>query len=350
MQFPPFFGLLRCTGAAVALLGAAGLLAGCGAKDKPSTQTAARVNKEEITVHQISAMLSQQPVKPEQVQTAERRILERLIDRELAVQKAIDMKLDREPRVVQAIESARQEIIARAYADKLGEGAARPTPTDIKTYYSKHPALFRERKIYQLQEFVIEADAKQVEALKIAMPPMKSPEELAGYLKSKGLRFASSQSVRAAEQLPLSALPALATLSEGQSLLNPTPTGVQIVLVRGTRSQPVDEERATGAIEQFLLNEQKRKLLSDDLKALRNAAKIEYLGQFATSAPPAAPDAATATATAADVAASAADGLDTNAVNERPAARAGIVEAANAASAAASGVDTSTVNKGLGLK
>jgi EpsD family peptidyl-prolyl cis-trans isomerase len=340
-----FFDPVRWT--AAALLGAAAALAGCGAQDKSSTQAAARVNKEEITVHQIGALLAQHPVKPDQVQQAERQILERLINRELAVQKAIDLKLDRDPRVFQAIESARRDIIARAYADKMGEAATRPTPADIKKYYDEHPALFRDRKIYQLQEFSVEADVKQAQALKAAMPGMQSPDELVAYLKANGLKFASSQTVRAAEQLPLSVLPALSGMAEGQSLVNTTSSGVQIILVRGTRSQSVDEGRASRAIEQFLVNEQKRRLLADDLKALRAAAKIEYLGPFAGSSPAA--DVAQAT-TAADVAASAAATLESITVNARPGAHAATFEATDAAAQAASGVDTSTVNKGLGLK
>lgn len=340
---------LRSAVAVGALVGAVFGLAGCGARDSASSQTAARVNKDEITVHQIGAQLSLQSIKPDQVHEAERQILERLINRELAVQKAMDLKLDREPKVVQAIDSARQEIIARAYADKLSEGAAKPTPADIKKYYDEHPALFSDRKIYQLQEFAVEADAKQVEALKAALPPLKTADDLVIYLKANHLKFASNQSVRAAEQLPLPMLPVLARITEGQSLLNPTPKGAQIVILTGARSQPVDSERAARAIEQFLLNEQKRKLTADDMKALRAAAKIDYRGRFAASAPLAAD--ASRQATAADVAASAAATLDNQPVNEGPGANAGIKDtAADAAANLARSIDATTVNKGLGLK
>lgn len=340
--------VLRSAFAAAVVLGAVAGLAGCGARESSATQTAARVNKEEITVHQIGAQLAQQAVKPEQVSDAERQILERLINRELAVQKALDLKLDREPKVVQAIDSARQDIIARAYADKLGEGAARPTPAEIKKYYDDHPALFRDRKIYQLQEFAVDADAKQVEALKAALPPMKTAEDLVVYLKANDLKFASHQSVRAAEQLPLPVLPVLARMNEGQALLNPTAKGAQIVVLRGLRSQPVDEERASRAIEQFLQNEQKRKLIADDMKALRAAARIDYQGRFAASAPPPA-DAARA-ATAADVAASAAAAPETKPVNEAPGTNAAVNNATDAGAKAPADIDATTVNKGLGLK
>jgi EpsD family peptidyl-prolyl cis-trans isomerase len=334
---------------AAAVLSAVSVLSGCGAKDGSATQTAARVNKDEITVHQIGAQLSQQAaVKPDQVQDAERQILERLINRELAVQKAMDLKLDREPKVVQAIDSARQEIIARAYADKLSEGATKPTPAEIKKYYDEHPVLFSDRKVYQLQEISVEADDKQVEALKAALPPIKTADDLVTYLKANNLKFASSQSVRAAEQLPLPVLPVLARMTEGQSMLNPTPKGAQIVILRGARSQPVDAEGASRAIEQFLLNEQRRKLMADDMKALRAAAKIEYRGRFAASAP--LPAETPRMATAADLAASAAATLDAKPVNEAPAANAGMNTAADAAARPASGIDATIVNKGLGLK
>jgi hypothetical protein len=72
---------------------------------------------------------------------------------------------------------------------------------------------------------------------------------------------------------------------------------VQVVVLAGSRSQPVSEEQARPAIEQFLLNDRKRKLVEEDMKSLRAAAAIEYVGKFAemaASAPAAAPAASVA--------------------------------------------------------
>ena len=71
----------------------AAVLAGCGdkKKEKPASQTAAKVNKEEITVHQINFVLQQQRgLAPEQAASASKQVLERLIDQELSMQKAQD--------------------------------------------------------------------------------------------------------------------------------------------------------------------------------------------------------------------------------------------------------------------
>ncbi len=333
-------------------------LGGCGdkkEKDKPATQTAAKVNKEEITVHQINAVLAQQRgLKPEQADEAARRALERLIDQELVVQKAAEQKVDRDPRVVQAVEAARREIIARAYSEKLGEGAPKPAVEEIKKYYDDNPALFKERRVYQLQEVAIQAAPEAMDKISAKLKAAKNAAEFVEYLKANDIKFAANQAVRAAEQIPMSALPTLANMKDGTALLTPTPTGATVVFLAASRAQPVDEERASKAIEAFLLNERKRKLLADDLKALRGAAKVEYVGKYAASAPAVEVYKAP---TPAEVAASAAASLDNKSMNEGlglksnvGAAAASAVESADSAVKASSGVDASSMSKGLGLK
>ncbi len=288
--------------APLVLMAAAALLVGCGEKkDKAASQTAAKVNKDEITVHQINFVLAQQRnLRPEQTDAATKQILERLIEQQLALQKVDELKVDRDPRVVQQLEAARREILARGYMDKVGEAATKPTPEEIKKYYDEKPDLFRDRRVYSIQEIAIEARPEQLAELREKLAAAKNINEFVEYLKGAGLRFTGNQAVRAAEQLPFNTLDAMARMKDGQAMIVPSPTGAQVVVLASSRTQPVNEEQARPAIEQFLLNERKRKLIEDDMKALRAAAKVEYVGKFAVdaasaaSAPAAAPPAAPA--------------------------------------------------------
>lgn len=313
-------------------LASAALLAGCGEKkEKAASQTAAKVNKDEITVHQINFVLQQQRnLRPEQAEPASRQILERLIDQQLALQKADELKLDRDPRVVQQLEAARRDILARAYVDKLGEAAAKPTPEEIKKYYDEKPALFSQRRIYNIQEIGIEAKPEQVPMLRERLAASKNVNEFLEYLKTSDIRFAGNQAVRAAEQLPLASLDAFARMQDGQAMLVPSQQGVQVIVLAGSRSAPVTEEQARPAIEQFILNDRKRKLVEEDVKAMRAAAKIEYVGKFAEAA-------ASAPAGGAPAAAP----VMTPAPAAAPAAP---------APAASGGLSAGDISKGLGIK
>src|SRR5262245_57262956 len=110
---------------------------GCGEKDdakkttRVPTQVVARVNGDEITVHQINNVLARsQNIDPELAAQAKREILERLIDQQLAKQKAIENGLDRSPNVMQALEAAKNEILARAYLEQV---ARRQAPAAVET-------------------------------------------------------------------------------------------------------------------------------------------------------------------------------------------------------------------------
>jgi EpsD family peptidyl-prolyl cis-trans isomerase len=319
------------------------LLAGCGdkKKDKPATQTAAKVNKEEITVHQINFVLQQQRgLRPEQADAASKEILERLIDQELALQKAEELKLDRDPRVVQQLEAAKREIVARAFAERTGESAVKPSADDIQKYYDDKPALFKERRIYSIQEIAIEATPQQVAGLREKLVAAKNINEFTEYLKSTDIKFSGNQAVRAAEQLPLASLDNFAKMRDGQAILNPTATGAQVIVLAGSRSQPVSLEQARPAIEQFLLNERKREVVAKSVKDMRTAAKIEYVGKFAAGAA----SAASAPAAAAEPASPAAPIPASAPAVAAPAA------AAPPVAPAASGLDSSSITKGMGLK
>ena len=314
--------LLNTRVSLLAAVSAAVLLAACGGdKGDKASQTAAKVNKEEITVHQINFVLQRQPgLKPEQAEAASRQVLERLVDQELAVQKAQEQKLDRDPRVVQQIEAAKREIIARAYVERVGESVAKPTNEEIAKYYNDKPALFKDRRIYSLQELQIEAKPEQFEVLRAKLGAAKNLNEFVDFLKANDFRFAGNQAVRAAEQLPLASLDGISRMKDGDSMVSPAANGITVLFLVGSRSQPVDEARARPAIEAFLLNQRKAEVVQKDIKALRDGSKIEYVGKFAQPAASA------------------------------PAAAAPAPVPAEAPAPAASGLDPASISKGMGLK
>lgn len=281
----------RARAALAAAVAVAAALAGCGdptKKERAAQPLAARVNGEPISVPQIDLQLQQQRgLRPEQADAAARVVLERLIHQELAVQRAAEFKLEREPRVQLQLDAARREVLARAYAEHVGASAVAPGVDEVRRYYDEHPWLFKERRLYQLQEFAIEARPEQLDALRAQLEATRQTGEFVEWLRANGYRFAASQAVRPAEQLPPAVAKSLAALADGQALFNAGANGVQIVVRAGSREQPVEFDAARPAIEQLMLAERRRALVRDDLLAQRRSAKVEYAGAFAASPPPA---------------------------------------------------------------
>jgi EpsD family peptidyl-prolyl cis-trans isomerase len=327
-------GALRTAGrvsriAVIGSLCALVALTGCGGKkDKVASQTAAKVNKQEITVHQINFVLQQQRgVRPDQVDAASREVLERLIDQELALQKAEDMKLDRDARVQQQLEAARRDVIARAYLERISEGVGKPSPDEVRKFYDEKPALFKQRQIYNIQEINVEAKPQELPALRAKAESAKNANEFAEVLKANDVKFSGNQMVRTAESLPAPTLDLLSRMKEGQMTFNNSPTGAQIVWLAGVRSQPVAFEQAAPLIEQYLINERKRELIAQNIKQMRADAKIEYVGKYAQAAA-SAPAAAASAPTVTEAAAS----------------------ASPPPPAASNGLDNAAISKGMGIK
>lgn len=341
----------RLRGAAPMLLGLL-VIAGC---EKPvdTTQVAARVNDADVTVHQVNFALQQERgLRSEPAEAAGRRVLESLIDQELAVQKSIELKLDRDPQTVQALEAARREVLARAYRSRVGQGSPRPTPEEVRAFFEATPALFGERRVYSLQELSIDVPAARLASVKQRLAEAKSVDDFAEALKAEGLRFSASQVVKPAEQLPMGLVEPFSKMKEGEAAVVADGPPMRVVFVAGVRTEPVSFERAAPAVEQHLLARAQRRAIDDNLKALRTASQIRYQGKFAGGA------SAEATAGAAPLppAAASMPGLSPVPVQlPLPEASAEPIkldmpDAAPAPQAAGSAIDPNLAKKGMGLK
>ena len=258
---------------------------GCGKKGgdaTAATEVAAKVNAEVISVHQVIYALVRAPnVTPESTPRAKREILERLIDQRLAMQRAIEKKLDRSPAVVQTIEAAKSEILARAYLEQIAAAQPRPTAEEVKKYYADYPELFSKRRIFNIEELVVEPKKGLANMLRKQVAARHSLQDIAAWLKSRGIRFAANHGVREAERIPLALLPTLQAMNDGEIRIIENNGRLEVIRVVATMAAPVDEATAAPRIQQFLSTRRSREVIAKEMKQIKESATIVYMGEFA---------------------------------------------------------------------
>lgn len=261
------------------------LLSGCGAGTPPAdSQVAVRINKGEISVHQVQAVLKRQPrLLAERPEAAAAKVLEVLIEQELAAQAAVDKGLDRDPEVVQALQLAQREVLARAFQEKLAANVNGPSSDEVDRYYDDHPAVFAQRRLYMLQEFAVEATAEQAAGLAALAKRAKGADEVENLLREAGLKHRLRRFAQAAEDVPAVVLGSLSKLEKGQSLAMTQGAVPRIFTLLDVQSAPVERRQAADVIAGYLVSERKRQLVTPAMKALRDAAEIKYQGAFAKS-------------------------------------------------------------------
>lgn len=266
-------------------LGVVVAIAGCdGKQNVSSTDTAkvvAQVNGAKLTEDQVKTALQRIPnLDKDRTKEASLQIARSLVEQELLVQKAEQEKLTDDPKVKAMLEAARKQVLAQAYMEKKLGPPALPTAGEITAYYNQHPELFGQRKLYQLQEVAIKAPASEHEAIRAQLAAAKSLNEFGGWLKSKNYPINATQEIKAAEQLPAPLLAKLQTMPDGQATIVTAPDGLVILVLAGSRLQPVTEAQAKPAIERLVQAQKRREVAKQELDKLKAAAKIEYLGDY----------------------------------------------------------------------
>ena len=247
-------------------------LAGCDrvAADRADAQLVARVNGIEISAHQIRTSAA-----PSVAQA-----VEKVIDRELLVQKALEAGLERDPLVKDSIDNARRQVLAQAYLDRAAGTRAAPSREEVRAFYAENPALFAERRIYRMRELVVSASAEMIDVLRAQAARTADLDELAAWLKTRNARFSAATETQPAEQLPLAFLPQLARMKSGEIAVFATPLGASVIQLIHAEDAPLGAEQAQALIEQFLAGRKRLEIAAAEVKRLRSSARIEYVAQF----------------------------------------------------------------------
>lgn len=295
--------------AALVLLAAAGLSA-CGDKDKKPGQSLASVDGKEITVLQLNEELQRAGVQSAQQAVASKQLLESLIDRQLLQNAAEKEKIERDPKVMQAIERAKSLIVAQAYMQKRIGTAARPGKAEVDEYFAQNPQFFTQRKQFDMRQLMLPTSALTDE-LKAAMDSAKSLDDVAQWLDSRKIGYARSQVSRTSADLAPELSSKLASMAKGQLFIVREGERTLLISLADVKDSPVTLEAATPQIEQFLANKKSKDAAEAELKRLRTSAKIEYFNKDA------APAGAGAAPAAAPAPAQSSPESSANAANER---------------------------------
>nr|WP_292438071.1 EpsD family peptidyl-prolyl cis-trans isomerase [Methylophaga sp.] len=259
------------------------VLVGCSeSSPKENTQVAAKVNDQEITVHQLNLAIGSMGEKAlsadkKALQTA---VLNNMIIQTLMEQEAEKADLDREPYVMQAMEAAKRRVLASAYMQQIATISPSITQEDIEKYYAANTDLFANRKLFVYEQVTVQSDSDNVEAVDKKVRQTQSLTDFTDWLQKKSIPYSLLTQAKTSENISQNLLKPLSTLDVGQVGFLKLDDGFVVIEVKDKQPQPVGLEMATPAIKQHLQQQQQTAQIQQTVSSLKSAAMIEYSKSF----------------------------------------------------------------------
>jgi peptidyl-prolyl cis-trans isomerase C len=266
------------------MLVAVGFLASCNKKSTEAGgeakvgQSIVRVNGDEITIHQLNLEMQRANVKPDQQDAAGKQITKSLVDRQILVQEAVKAQLDRNPNVMQAIESAKAQVLAQAYLESKVPAAA-PTEAEVVAYRTAHPDIFANRKVYVMDEAAFVVDAANAQGVQSLSQTAKTVEDVTAWLDAHQIKYTRSNATHAAETVPAELLAKFSKMVAGDLIFINGNGRTMVGRMVDVKSMPISDVDAKPIIERILAGEGRKKAAEAELARLRSLAKIEYINK-----------------------------------------------------------------------
>jgi EpsD family peptidyl-prolyl cis-trans isomerase len=272
--------------AITAIILALASLGACSQRDATVPgQVLARVNDKEVTVHQLNYLMAD---AGEQSAADKQRVLDKLVDQEVLVQRAAALKLDHDPYVLQAIEFARRQVLAQAVISREITRPADPTRTQINEFYDKNPALFSARKSFDVDIFSVKQNSMNAQ-LQSILNQSKNAGDTEKILQASHVRYELGEGKRSTEQLPVGFREKIESIKPGDIVMYPDGDSMMLLQIRGSTPAPIALDDATPIIKEYMQDDESKRAVAERIKLLRGAAKVNVLHPFVTDTEPAAP-------------------------------------------------------------
>lgn len=258
-----------------------GLVTSCGKKngDEKTSQSIVRVNGDEITVLQLNNELQRANVPASQQDAAEKQVIQKLVERQMLVQEALKVKLDRNPRVMQAIENAKMQVLAQAYLENKVSSIAKPTKAEIENYRVSHAEIFADRKIFVLEELIFNTEPGYADELNNLSNTAKALEDVTQWLDERQIRFDRTQASHASETLPPELLAKFSKMVEGDIIFINANGRTAAGRLVNVAFAPISKLDAKPIIERILTGKKHQLTAETEIARLHRASKIEYINQ-----------------------------------------------------------------------
>lgn len=248
------------------------------------SQVVAKVNGDEITANQVNAELRKVKAKSGDPSAISAKVLESMISRQLLVQEATKLNLDRMPEVQDSIASAKAQIYAQTYiASKLAKLSV-PTEDEVKQFVAQHPHYFQQRRVYITQDVLFE-NRPQTLDLNWLEANVTTIDQLKSVLNEKGIQYRITHNQFATDTLPDMLSEKINHVKTGDLIFAHDDNNFVIKLVTSIVPSPVTETQSLNMAAKILVEQRNQKFVAKEIERLKSLAKIEIMEPSLTHAP-----------------------------------------------------------------
>ena len=253
------------------------VLASCSGQNNANhnSQVLATVNGDEITAFALQSELKGAQ-QNQSDQDAAKKLLAGLIDRQLLVQEAIKLDLERAPEVVQAVESAKAKIYAQAYLSKKLAKIATASESDINTYIDSHPEKFRHRKVFKMQDVVFSNDVASLDLASLEKDAV-TLQDVQAALDAKGIHYETGSSQFVTDRLPEPVLSKIKSMKKGDLLFLHNHNNIIVKSIDDITEQPMSAEHAHLLAERLLNQQKQQAYIAQEVARLKALSSIEVV-------------------------------------------------------------------------
>jgi EpsD family peptidyl-prolyl cis-trans isomerase len=255
-------------------------LAVTSCQKKPTGQSVAVVNGEEITASELNdALTSDNMLAGTDAKQARAAELQKLVDRKLIVQQAKSEGLDKSPEFLNQQRRSTEDLLINLLISRQANTRQVPTADEIAKFEASHPGMFAKREIWTLNQLVYPLPKDAAVTAKIAAA--KTLDEVAQALTGAGIQFTKATKQFDSAMLPPNLYAQLSNLAPGEPFIAPGSDRAvaSVITARQPAALSPDQQRqlALGAMKR----EQVGQMLGQRVKELKAKAKIEYQPGYA---------------------------------------------------------------------